>query len=63
LAVSFSPPLRQEPVNQLLFLNSEVSSKLSGISKEYLKFRNLINSLNLIFLGVAPQEVYHELNL
>nr|YP_009690303.1 hypothetical protein Fomme_000079 [Fomitiporia mediterranea]QEG57083.1 hypothetical protein Fomme_000079 [Fomitiporia mediterranea] len=35
-----------------IFLKSVESSKLSGISKEYFRLRNLINSLNLIFLGV-----------
>jgi hypothetical protein len=46
-----------------LFLNSEVSSKLSDISKEDLNLINLIDSLNLIFLGVALQEIYHESKL
>ena len=43
-----------KPVNQLLSLKSDISSKLSDIltKVEYLILINLIKSLNLLFLGV-----------
>lgn len=61
LSTTFTPKCPSasvKPVNQLLSLKSDVSSKLSGISKEYLVLINLIKSLNALIIRCSKFSMY-----